>query len=180
MKYSLIILLYLINLINSKLPNLKDSKLKRKKTNYTVLTEAARKTFYQIYNISIDFRDRNEVIIDDSKKRLRVYVDEYDPLVPEENKISFFVNKGEPLIAEILNNMTNAFNNTNIESKYIINIFGDKYDIKEEFKILANMIAAGFDYGHVVIYKKKTGTFYQTRYKCFIIDSTKRVLMVLL
>ena len=56
-----------------------------------------------------------------SKKRLRVYVDEYDPLVPEENKISFFVNKGEPLIAEILNNMTNAFNNTNIESKYIIN-----------------------------------------------------------
>ena len=50
--------------------------------------------------------------------------------------------------------MTNAFNNTNIESKYIINIFGDKYDIKEEFKILANMIAAGFDYGHVVIYKK--------------------------
>ena len=159
MKFSLIILLYLINLINSKLPNLKDSKLKRKKTNYTALTEAARKTFYQIYNISIDFRDRYEVIIDDSKKRLRVYVDEYDPLVPEENKISFFVNKEEPLIAEILNNMTNAFNNTNIESKYIINIFGDKYDIKEEFKILANMIAAGFDYGHVVIYKQKLKLF---------------------
>ena len=39
---------------------------------------------------------------------------------------------------------------------------------------LANMIAAGFDYGHVVIYKKKTETFYQTRYKCFIIDSTKK------
>ena len=55
--------------------------------------------------------------------------------------------------------MTNAFNNTNIESKYIINIFGDKYNIKEEFKILANMIAAGFDYGHVVIYKKKLKLF---------------------
>ena len=164
-----IILALFLNFICIKSFNLRNLLLGRDNERYAVLIEAAKKSFYQIYNITIDFRDRYEVIVDDDKKRLRVIVDdEYSPLIPETNSnITFKVVNGEPQLAEILTALKQLDNDA-IKSVADINIFGNNFNVREEFKNLANMIAAGFDYGEVIIYPLINENTAQVRYKCFI------------
>ena len=54
-------------------------------------------------------------------------------------------------------------------SKTKITIFGNIYDIKEQFILFANAVASGYKNGFVIVYKK-TGEDIQAnmRYKCFV------------
>ena len=69
------------------------------------------------------------------------------------------------MISEILDLIPDEI----IKKNYYLNTFGLKLDVKENFKILANMISTGFNDGEVMIYKKNfEGKVFQIRYKCFL------------
>lgn len=137
--------------------NLRNLILERVPERYKILTEAAKKTFYQLYNITIDFKDRNSVVFNDDNKYYKVLIDEY-PEVPKEEQITFHLEKGKVI-----------FNNISYPSEYTIKIFGRRYNIIKEFKVIANMIGAGFDNGKVIVYKRDINNFdSQITFKCFV------------
>ena len=138
-------------------PNLRNLKLERVPERYRILSEAAKKTFYQLFNITIDFKDRNLVVFNDDTKYYKVLIDEY-PDIPQEKQITFNVENGKVI-----------FINDSYPTEYYLKIFGRKYNIEKEYKVIANMIAAGFDNGKVIIYKRNINIFesYIT-FKCFV------------
>lgn len=137
--------------------NLRNLIFERVPQRYKILSEAANKTFYQLFNITLDFKDRNLVVFNDDIKYYKVIIDEY-PEIPKEEQISFSVEKGRVI-----------FQNISFPSDYYLKIFGRKYNILKEYKVIANMIAAGFDNGKVIIYKRNINKFEsQITFKCYI------------
>lgn len=138
--------------------NLRNLILTRIPENYNNLIIAANKTVYQIYSKKIDFEDRNEVVIENSDKMLlKVIIDDDDPTIPDvENKVRFNITSGKVKIPKI------EYPNLKFE------IFGKAYDLEEEFIAIAKMIAAGYDDGYVILYKKDSEIIAQTRIKCFV------------
>ena len=168
-----ILLVLIINLVNNKIPNLRNvfERFGRDQSKYEILVKAAQETFYQLYNTTINFANRYDVQINDSIKRIRVYVDEYDPIIPEvEDNTRFEVINGKPKIDDILKELMILDNDTYKNDADLV-IFGNKFNVREEFKLLANKIAAGFDNGAVLIYQIQTDSTYQVRYKCFVCNS---------
>lgn len=169
----IIIIVSLFVLVLNASNNLRNLLLGKDPGKYAVLINAANQTFYQMYNLTLNFRDRYEAMVNDSQKRLRVIVDEYDPLIPPPSpNVTFKVINGKPQLNDILKNLSNLYeinktNNTDLNS---LEIFGNHFNIIEEFKLLSNQIAAGFDYGTVIIYKPTFTVVAQVRYKCFITD----------
>ena len=168
-----VLLVLIINLVNNKTPNLRNvfERFGRDQSKYEILVKAAQETFYQLYNTTINFANRYDVQINDSIKRIRVYVDEYDPIIPEvEDNTLFEVINGKPKIDNILKELMILDNDTYKNNADLV-IFGNKFNVREEFKLLANKIAAGFDNGAVLIYQIQTDSTYQVRYKCFVCNS---------
>ena len=172
----IILFILILSLIHAKIPNLRNEKFGRNQPYYEIVAKAANETFYQIYNTTIKFFNRYEAMLDDSKKRIKIIIDEYDPLMPESpDNITFFVENGKPNIKNILEDLKQLDNKTAIPDPNL-HIFGNIYNIREEIKVLANMIAAGFDYGYVIIYKLSSQSYAQLRYKCFITDKNDSIL----
>jgi L-rhamnose mutarotase len=166
----IIIIVSLFVLVLNASNNLRNLLLGKDPVKYAVLIDAANQTFYQMYNLTLNFRDRYEAMVNDSQKRLRVIVDEYDPLIPPSSpNVTFTVLNGKPPLNDILKDLSNLYeiNDTDLNS---MEIFGNYFNIIEEFKLLSNQIAAGFDYGTVIIYKPTFTVVAQVRYKCFITD----------
>ena len=88
---------------------------------------------------------------------------------PPSPNVTFTVINGKPQLNDILKDLSNLYeiNDTDLNS---MEIFGNYFNIIEEFKLLSNQIAAGFDYGTVIIYKPTFTVVAQVRYKCFITD----------
>ena len=83
----------------------------------------------------------------------------YDDIeIPEvENKVRINITNQKAVIPDI------KFEQTEIT------LFDNKYDIKEKFKIFANMIAQSFQNGFAIIYKKDgEGIKANSRFKCFV------------
>ena len=120
------------------------------------LVETAVKTFKQLYNITIDFEDRNVVTVNDEIKYYKVLLEEYPnsyqgyhfTLIKIENKkISF----------------------ADIPSDLYIKIFGRSYNLKEEFESIAYLLAASIDNGEIILYKNDINKFEsEVRYKCYL------------
>ena len=125
---------------------------------YKVLVDTAKKAIYQIYGKTVDFANRNEVIIEDNSNcLLKVVVDDNEPEIPKAvNMSNFTIVNGKAIIPKI------EFPNLKLE------IFGKALDLEEEYRAFANMISAGYKNGKAYIYKKESEITAQARYKCFV------------
>ena len=138
--------------------HLRNLKLARDPDKYKVLVAAAKETIYQIYGKTVDFANRNEVIIEDNSNcLLKVVVDDNEPEIPKAvNMSNFTIVNGKAIMPEI------EFPNLKLE------IFGKALDLEEEYRAFANMISAGYKNGKAYIYKKESEITAQARYKCFV------------
>ena len=151
------LLLIILSLSLSK--SLRHLKLERDEEKYKTLVQAANKTAYQLYELNIDFKDRNTYNFEDKKKKIYIVIDENPTLPTEEKQVGFNITNGAVQIPKL---------NYPPELKYGLEIFGRACDLEEEFRGIANMIAAGYDNGKVIGYKKDTQKVNQFRLKCFV------------
>lgn len=97
-----------------------------------------------------------------------VVLDEYSQISPKGYpNITFAVYNGEPLIESILDEIPDKIA---LDQKYL-EIYDIKCDVKESFRTLANMIAAGWMNSLAKIYVKNFTNIYQIRYKCFLVEN---------
>ena len=134
-----------------------DSKLTMEETTYKILSEAATKTFKQLFGLSINFDERIQEGIENDKMKLEVTLYDDFETPSEEQQTRFEIVNGKASTPEI-------------EVKEKLSLFGNTYNIKEQYKIISNMIANGYKNGYVIIYKKsnESGVVAQSRYKCFV------------
>ena len=126
---------------------------------YDKITTAAKESLYQLLNTTIDFEGRYIYAETNGIYELYVLVDEF-PLEPSDIGTYFNISDGRAIFP----NITKA-NISKIESK----VFGDQFDIEEEYKIFGSVFAAGIRNGKVIIYKKNTEKVSNIlRFKCFI------------
>lgn len=157
---SLTLLVILLNLSLFKSKSLRNLKLSRDEDKYKALIEAANKTAYQLYELNnVDFKDRNTYNYEDKKKKIYIVIDENPTLPTDEKQVTFNISNGVVNIPKL---------NYPPELKYGLEIFGRACDLEEEFKAIANMIAAGYNNGKVIGYKKDTSKVNQYRLKCFV------------
>ena len=97
-----------------------------KSQNYITLTQEAKKAFYQLFEIELDFKDRYYLEIDDDTKYLRIIINEN--ITNNENYDSF----------EYKNRQINSV--TTIPEDIFIILFGRTYKLKEEFENILNSI----------------------------------------
>ena len=116
--------------------NLRNLILTGESDKYKLLASGANKTFFQLYNIKLDFQGKNIITYNDEKKYYRVVINEYD--VPSENEntnnIFFEINKNElnfPYIPPIIKNLT-------------FDIFGRTYKLHDEYKAILNILSGIF------------------------------------
>ena len=158
MKFPLFILSLSILLLNCQ--HLRKLKLNRDEAKYKVLTEVAKKTVYQLYNRQIDFKDREYALVEDTgKMTVKVVIDEYAELPTHENQTTFTIVNGRPNVPDL-----------EIPDGISFDVYEAK-DLKEEYRIFARMIAAGYsgyENGNVTIYRKETAYTGQGRFLCFV------------
>ena len=127
---------------------------------YDKITSAAKESLYQLLNTTIDFEGRYVYAETNGIYELYVLVDEF-PVEPSDIGTSFNISDGRAIFPP---NITEA-NISEIES----NVFGDQFDVVEEYKIFGSVFAAGIRNGKVIIYKKNTDKVSNIlRFKCFI------------
>ena len=127
---------------------------------YDKITSAAKESLYQLLNTTIDFEGRYVYAETNGIYELYVLVDEF-PLEPSDIGTSFNISDGRAIFPP---NITEA-NISEIES----NVFGDQFDVVEEYKIFGSVFASGIRNGKVIIYKKNTDKVSNIlRFKCFI------------
>lgn len=157
---SFTLLVILLNLSLFKSKSLRNLKLSRDENKYKTLIAAANKTAYQLYQLNnVDFKDRNTYNYQDTKRKIYIVIDENPTLPTDEKQVTF----------NILNGVVNMSKlDYPQELKYGLEIFGRACDLEEEFKAIANMIAAGYNNGKVIGYKKDNSKVNQYRLKCFV------------
>ena len=114
-----------------------DELLQSKSPNYFKLTQEANQTFYQLYEIQLDFKERYYIEIDDDTKFLRVIINEN--LTANDESFHTFESKNEEILSDI-----------EIPDNISITIFGRTYNLREEFYNILNSI---FHYTDVVMIK---------------------------
>ena len=114
-----------------------DELLQSKSPNYLKLTQEANQTFYQLYEIQLDFKERYYIEIDDDTKFLRVIINEN--LTANDESFHMFESKNEEILSD-----------TEIPENISITIFGRTYNLREEFYNILNSI---FHYTDVVMIK---------------------------
>jgi len=132
---------------------------KPKSDLFKKLVETANQTFYLLYNIQLDFKDKNYIILEDETEYLRVILNENAPfdtdtyicLAPGEGKF---------------------FEKENLESNLIINIFGRNYNVENEIFYLYNSLITYTDAINICIYQ-------QDRYSNYKPDSLIQYLLYL-
>ena len=129
---------------------------------YKILSKAAKEAFRQIYNITIDFEGRLKEGREDDNMNVEVVIYDDAEIPNVTNKIRFNVTDKSARLEDIP-----------IQTS-TVTLFNQAYDIKEQYKILANMIANSFENGFVIIYKKDgEGIVASSRYKCFVENEGK-------
>ena len=150
----------IINLVLFNCKNLRSLKLSYNQDNINILTQIAEEASNQIYKVKADFQGVTYTSIGNDKNKVTIVVDD-SPSAPTETNVIFNITKDQVLLPEL-----------EVPPNLNLDIFGAN-DLKEEFKIFSNMVAAAYQkkekwIGYVVIYKKKTDGAAQNRYKCFV------------
>ena len=158
MKYlllsSFILILSSINCLH-----LRNLKLEKDVEKYQVLCSVANKTIYQLFNVTIDFKDRYDAYVQQKDiSFIKVIVNEYAKFPYYENQITFDITDEKAIIPDL-----------NVPKEASFDVYG-AHDLQEEFIIFGNMVAAGFQgyEGNVTIYRKETEFTAQARYICFV------------
>ena len=156
MKFSTLIFVFL-NVLFIKCQNLRNLKLTMDPKKLKTLTDIASQTLFQLFGISIDFNGRGYAVIDNSKLKIEIVLYDDQEIPTEESKFRFEIINWSPQIPEIKVD----------EAK--LDIFGKIYDVKEQYKILANLFANAIENGFVISYNK-TGDdiMANSRFKCFV------------
>ena len=134
--FCLFLLLFALQFVSSS--NLRNLLLTAESDNYKKLAIAVNKTFYKLYNITIDSKDKNIITYEDIAKYYRIIINEYDDGPLEEsndNSILLQLNKNDlsfPNIPTIITNLT-------------FDIFGRTYRLYDEYKAMINIFLGIFE-----------------------------------
>ena len=160
MKSIVICFLLLLSLSSITCIKPRNLKLERDPEKYKVLCSVANKTVYQLFNRTIDFKDRYDAYIQQTDMMVvKVVVDEYGVFPNYPNQTTFEIINGQPIIPDL-----------QVPKNASFDVYGAK-DLQEEFKAFGNMVAAGYagyEYGNVTIYRKETSFTAQSRFICFV------------
>ena len=112
--------------------NLRNLILTGDSPKYQQLAEAAKETFYQLYNITIDFKNRNFITYDDNSNYYRIVIDEYDNRKFELRDKYIIIKSSDnqleyPYIPPVMANLN-------------FTIFGREYNLYEEYRNFINVI----------------------------------------
>ena len=150
-----IIFISSINLRNISLIN----EVKKPKSDlFKKLVETANQTFYLLYNIQLDFKDKNYIILEDETEYLRVILNENET-IEDEGYLCPGMGKDKIFKNAILYNLT-------------INIFGRNYNVENEIFYLYNSLITYTDAINICIYL-------QDRYSNYKPDSLIQYLLYL-
>ena len=119
------------------------------------LVNAAVNTFHQLYNISVDFGDRNMITYNDDMKFYKIIIEEY----PNYEGVTFSfvkITNGRIVIPDISSDLT-------------IKIFGRPYNLRDEYLSMLYLFASAIDNGEILLYKYDLDLFEaQIRYRCYL------------
>ena len=145
--YSIIILLSCLLVSPLNLGNLAPFGilLESKSDNYIKLTKEANQTFYQLFGIELDFKDRYFIEIEDESKFLRVTINESKTAKNEEFHTFEFEN--DKTVSEV------------IPENISITLFGRTYNLKDEFYTMLNSIFRSTNVTKITFPKENFNTF---------------------
>ena len=156
MKFFTLIFIFL-NIFFINCQNLRNLMLDMEPKKLKALTEIASNTLFQLFGVSIDFNGRGYGIIENSKLKIEIALYDDQEIPTETSTFRFDINNWSPQIPEIKID----------EAK--LNIFGKLYDVKEQYKIIANLLANAIENGFVINYNKTGDDIVaNSRFKCFV------------
>ena len=146
-----------LNILFCNCKNLRNLLLTMDPKKLETLMAIANKSLYQLLGVTMDFKGRGYGTIENQKAKVDIALYD-DQEIPTETKIvRFEIKNWVPQIPEI--------NTTEIK----LDIFDKIYDIKEEYKIIANLFANSIQDGFVINYMKTGDNLVaNTRFKCFV------------
>ena len=159
MKYLIFLTLLLLALPLLNCLHLRNLKLERDDAKYKILCSVANRTVYQLFNRTLDFKDRYDTYIQqENKMAIKVVVDEYATYPNYLNQTSFDITGERAILPDL-----------EVPKEASFDVYG-AHDLQEEFKIFGNMVAAGYQGydGNVTIYRKETEFTAQSRFLCFV------------
>ena len=127
------------------------------------LVQIANETFYQLYNISLNFNGRNMIELNEEGKYYKILINEYPKY------------EGENLTKIKIINSRVFINDFPILNKLTFKIFGREYSLKEEFLSILYLIAPIIKDGVITIEKRNLDNFdSQINYKVELIRENEQ------
>ena len=155
MKSSALIVIFL-NILFIYCQNLRNLMLCMDPKKLKTLTEIANNTIFQLFGVPIDFGGRGYGVIDNSKLKIEIIVYDDQEIPIETSIIRFDIKDWKPQIPELMDGAK-------------LDIFGKLYDVKEQYKIIANLFANAIENGFVISYNKTGDNIVaNSRFKCFV------------
>ena len=146
-----------LNLLICNCQNLRNLLLTMDPKKLEALIAIANKTLFQLFGATVNLDGRGFGIIDNENAKIEIALYDDQEIPIETTKFRFEINNWTPKIPEIKANETK------------INIFDKKYDVKEEYKIIANLFANSIQHGSVITYYKDGDNLVaNTRFKCLV------------
>lgn len=145
------------NSLFSNCQNLRNLMLTMDPEKLKSLIDLSNKALFQLFGAEIDLNGRGYGAIENDKTKIEIalYDDQDIPVVP--SNISFEIKKYVPQIPEVKANQTK------------IEIFGKFYDVQEEYKIIANLLANAIENGKVISYiKTGENILANIRFRCLV------------
>ena len=156
MKSSALIFIFL-NIFFINCQNVRNLILAMDPKKLKTLSDIATQTLFQLFGVSIDFNGRGYGVIDNDKLKIEIALYDDQEIPTETSKFRFEIINWSPQIPEIKAE----------DAK--LDIFGKVYDVKEQYKIIANLFANAIENGFVISYNKTGDDIVaNTRFKCFV------------
>jgi len=156
MKSSALIFIFL-NIFFINCQNVRNLILAMDPKKLKTLSDIATQTLFQLFGVSIDFNGRGYGVIDNDKLKIEIALYDDQEIPTETSKFRFEIINWSPQIPEIK------------AEDVKLDIFGKVYDVKEQYKIIANLFANAIENGFVISYNKTGDDIVaNTRFKCFV------------
>ena len=134
--FSTIFLFLNFLLINSQ--NLRNLALTMNPEKLQFLSNIANNTVFQLFELKVDFKGRGFAKIEDDEKKVEVALYDDQELPTVEEQFRFDIENWTPIIPEI----------TMTSSK--LDLFGETFDVKEQYKQMANSIALKMGLSYII------------------------------
>ena len=119
------------------------------------LVNTAVKTFHQLYDISLDFKDVNVITFNDDNKYFKVLIEEFPKPLDNLEMTFIAIKDGRFVIPD------------NFPSDLTFKIFGRSYNLKQEYQAIGYLLAASIENGFLTLYTNDINRFQsQIIYRC--------------